>query len=200
MSVETHDVFHRFLERMIAPPAVERWAENAIKRTLASHVQAWAMLREAREFLALGDDRKASVMQMDQVSRFAAMAKRDHVAFRDELGDFILRSIGFAGRGSTKFGAPPYGDFYRGLVEGDVDKFVRDMAARSTIAPLRDYWNDIPAFRPPMTSLRDVDEAGYIVAAGRDPLATGRSSNIDWARTGGSDARDTNATRLWLGT
>ena len=27
--VETHDIFHRFLERMIAPPAVERWAENA---------------------------------------------------------------------------------------------------------------------------------------------------------------------------
>ncbi|MYG26799.1 MAG: helicase, partial [Boseongicola sp. SB0677_bin_26] len=177
--VETHDVFHRFLERMIAPPAVERWAENAIKRTLASHVQAWAMLREAREFLALGDDRKSSVTQMDQVGRFAAMARGDHVAFRDELGDFILRAIGFVGRGSTNFGAPHYGDFYRGLVEEQVDEFVRDMAARSMIAPLRDYWNDIPAFRPPMTSLRDVDEAGYIVAAGRDPLATGRSSNID---------------------
>ena len=52
--VETHDIFHRFLERMIAPPAVERWAETAIKRTLASHVQAWAMLREAGEFIKPG--------------------------------------------------------------------------------------------------------------------------------------------------
>ena len=34
--VETHDIFHRFLERMIAPPAVERWAENAIRRVMAS--------------------------------------------------------------------------------------------------------------------------------------------------------------------
>lgn len=177
--VETHDVFHRFLERMIAPPAVERWAENAIKRTLASHVQAWAMLRETKEFLALGDDRKASVPQMDQVSRFAAMARRNHVAFCEELGNFILRSIGFAGRGAAQFGAPPYSEFYRGLIEKQVDTFVRDVAARATIAQLRDYWNDIPAFRPPMTSLRDVDEAGYIVAAGRDPLATGRSTDID---------------------
>lgn len=179
--VETHDVFHRFLERMIAPPAVERWAENAIKRTLASHVQAWAMLRETKDFLALGDDRKASVPQMDQVSRFAAMAKRDHVAFCEELGNFILRAIGFAGRGTAKFGAPPYGEFYRGLIEKQVDTFVQDVAGRATIAQLRDYWNDIPAFRPPMTSLRDVDEAGYIVAAGRDPLATGRSTDIDRA-------------------
>ena len=115
--VETHDIFHRFLERMIAPPAVERWAENAIKRTLASHVQAWAMLREAREFIDLADDRKAGVTPMDQVSRFASMARRGHVAFCEELGSFILRSTGFAGRGVTKLGAPPYDEFYRELID-----------------------------------------------------------------------------------
>ena len=177
--VETHDIFHRFLERMIAPPAVERWAETAIKRTLASHVQAWAMLREAREFIDLADDRKAEVTPMDQVSRFASMAKRGHVAFCEELGSFILRSTGFAGRGEIKLGAPPYDEFYRGMIDKQVDIFAQDIAARATTAPLRDYWNDIPAFRPPMTSLRDVDEAGYIVAAARDPMAIGRSTNVD---------------------
>src|SRR3546814_4518998 len=30
--VETHDQFHRFLERMIPAPAVQRWAERAIRR------------------------------------------------------------------------------------------------------------------------------------------------------------------------
>src|SRR5690606_3863395 len=59
--VETHDIFHRFLERMIAPPAVERWAENAIKRTMASYVQAWSMLREARDFIGKDDARKFEV-------------------------------------------------------------------------------------------------------------------------------------------
>ena len=50
---------------------------------------------------------------------------------------------------------------------------------RETISSLRDYWKDFPAFKPPMTSLRDVDEAGYIVAAARDPLAKGKSTDVD---------------------
>ena len=177
--VETHDIFHRFLERMIAPPAVERWAETAIKRTLASHVQAWAMLRESGQFIELAKDRKAQVTPMDQVSQLSSMAKRNQVAFCEELGSFVLDSTGFSGRGSVKLGAPPYGDFYRRLIEVEIDKFARDVAARATHAQLRDYWADFPAFRPPMTSLRDVDEAGYIVAAARDPQATGRSTNVD---------------------
>lgn len=37
--VEIHDIFHRFLERMIDAAPVERWAENAITRTLASFLQ-----------------------------------------------------------------------------------------------------------------------------------------------------------------
>ena len=39
--VETHDVFHRFLERMIAPPAITRWAATAHDRVLTSLFQAW---------------------------------------------------------------------------------------------------------------------------------------------------------------
>lgn len=177
--VETHDIFHRFLERMIAPPAVERWAENAIKRTMASYVQAWAMLREARDFLCHDDDRKPEVAHMDQVSRLASLARRNHLALCEALGDFMLRASGYAGKGASKLGAPHYEEFYRALVDKQVDTFVRSIASRDTIASLRDYWEDLPAFQKPMTSLRDVDEAGYIVAAGRDPLARGRSTDVD---------------------
>lgn len=177
--VETHDIFHRFLERMIAPPAVERWAENAVRRAMASFVQAWAMMREARDFLKLDDARKAEVAQMDQVSRFGALAKKGYVALRDEIGDFMLRSSGFAGRGPAKLGAPHYADHYSRLVDAEVDTFLRDISERGITSQLRDYWTEFPTFKPPMTSLRDVDEAGYIVAAGRDPLATGNSANVD---------------------
>ena len=177
--IETHDIFHRFLERMIAPPAVERWAENAIKRTMASYVQTWAMLHEARDFVGQDELRKADVPHMDQISRLATMARRDHVALCEALGAFMLRASGFAGKGASRLGAPHYEDFYRALVEKQVDLFVRDIASRGTISSLRDYWDDLPAFRPPMTSLRDVDEAGYIVAAARDPLARGRSTDVD---------------------
>lgn len=177
--VETHDIFHRFLERMIAPPAVERWAENAIKRTMASYVQAWAMLCEARDFIAQDDARKFEVAHMDQVSRLAAMEKRDHLAFTKALVGFMLRASGFAGKGTTHLGSPHYLEFYRGMVDKQVEKFARDIAGRETISSLRDYWKDFPAFKPPMTSLRDVDEAGYIVAAARDPLAKGKSTDVD---------------------
>ena len=177
--VETHDIFHRFLERMIAPPAVERWAENAIKRTMASYVQAWAMLCEARDFIAQDDARKFEVAHMDQVSRLAAMEKRDHLAFTKALVGFMLRASGFAGKGTTHLGSPYYQEFYRGMVDKQVERFARDIAGRETISSLRDYWKDFPAFKPPMTSLRDVDEAGYIVAAARDPLAKGKSTDVD---------------------
>jgi hypothetical protein len=177
--VETHDIFHRFLERMIAPPAVERWAENAIKRVLASYVQAWAMLREARDFIAQDDDRKPEVGHMDQVSRLAALARRNHLAMCEALGDFMLRASGYAGKGASKLGSPHYEDFYRAVVDKQVDTFVRSIASRDTISTLRDYWEDLPALQKPMTSLRDVDEAGYIVAAARDPLARSRSTDID---------------------
>lgn len=177
--VETHDIFHRFLERMIAPPAVERWAENAIKRTMASYVQAWAMLREARDFIGKDDSRKFEVAHMDQVSRLAAMEKRDHLGFTKELASFMLRASGFAGKGASHLGSPHYEEFYRGLVDKQVQNFARDISGRGTISSLRDYWKDIPVFKPPMTSLRDVDEAGYIVAAARDPLARGRTTDVD---------------------
>ncbi len=177
--VETHDIFHRFLERMIAPPAVERWAENAIKRTMASYVQAWAMLREAREFIGKDDARKFEVAHMDQVSRLAALEKRDHLRFTKELVSFMLRASGFAGNGASHLGAPYYEEFYRGLVDNQVERFARHISGLATISSLRDYWGDVPVFKPPMTSLRDVDEAGYIVAAMRDPLARGRSSDVD---------------------
>lgn len=177
--IETHDIFHRFLERMIAPPAVERWAENAIKRTMASYVQAWAMLREARDFIGKDDERKFEVAHMDQVSRLAALEKRDHLGFTKELVSFVLRASGFAGKGASHLGSPHYEEFYRGLVDKQVENFARDISGRGTISSLRDYWKDIPVFKPPMTSLRDVDEAGYIVAAARDPLARGRTADVD---------------------
>ncbi|SDE57232.1 DEAD/DEAH box helicase family protein [Kordiimonas lacus] len=177
--VETHDIFHRFLERMISSPAVERWAENAIKRTLASHIQAWVMLEEIKDFFARTDSQKSASILMDQVSRLSSMAKNGSLAFRDNLGDFILRSIGFQGHGPNKIGAPHYADFYSGMIEKQVDNFVQDLSKRNVSGTLVDYWEDLPALQKPMTSLRDVDEAGYIVAAGRDPQAASRKTDIN---------------------
>lgn len=171
--IETHDIFHRFLERMIAPPAIERWAESAVKRAMASYLQAWAMLEEAQEFISAPDNHKDQVQHMDQVGRLRNLAKRDPLALSDRLAEFILTASGFEGRGALALGSPHYAEFYRRIVEKSSAEFVEDIAERGISATLVDYWTDQPIFQKPMTSLRDVDEAGMIVAATRDPRAEG---------------------------
>ena len=59
--VETHDQFHRFLERMIPPPAVQRWADRAIRRMIPSILQAYLCgLVEQEIFAASGADKSAA--------------------------------------------------------------------------------------------------------------------------------------------
>lgn len=169
--VETHDIFHRFLERMIAPPAVERWAENAIRRVLASLIQTWAILRESRQFIEARDADKTTVRSYEVVAPIGALARSDLPAFITEIGDFILRAIGFEGRGASQRGRPVYTDLYRRLVDHEITRFAQSMRTIETPMRLSAYWTDAPTFRPPMTSLRDVDEAGVISAAAFDANA-----------------------------
>lgn len=174
--IETHDIFHRFLERMIAPPAIERWAESAVQRTMASYLQTWVMLEEADDFLAAADDRKEQVQHMDQVSRLRNLAKRDPLRFSQNLAAFILAASGFNGKGGEALGSPHYREFYRTMIDKKAGEFADDIAERGVSTALVDYWDDQPKFQKPMTSLRDVDEAGMIVAALRDPKVEGARS------------------------
>jgi hypothetical protein len=168
--VETHDIFHRFLERMIAPPAVERWAENAIRRVLASRVQTWAIMEENRSFIRAADTAKAGTDCFETISPVPALIRRDPTGFSAQLGDFILRAIGFQGRGPDALGRPVYAELYRSLVEHEVSRFTSSVRNFDTTLRLYEYWEDSAApFKPPMTSLRDVDEAGMIAAALRRP-------------------------------
>lgn len=177
--VETHDIFHRFLERMIAPPAVERWAENAIRRVLASFVQTWAILRENTEFVSRSDDQKGTSLSFETVANISALAKRDQVAFINDLQHFILRAIGHGGRGANGLGRPVYQEHYRRLIDSEISRFAQNMREISTAIRLSDYWNDSGVFRSPMTSLRDVDEAGIITAGAFDAKARDGRRRVD---------------------
>lgn len=178
--VETHDIFHRFLERMIAPPAVERWAENAIRRAMASIVQTWVVLKEAERFMAEADASKGRVEALDVVRPLSSMARHNPIAFADDIGNFVLHSIGFQGRGINQRGRPFYDEHYRSLVEHDVNSFATSVRGFQTPIMLQEYWEDRgAAFRPPMTSLRDVDEAGLIVGGAFDAAARAGARGID---------------------
>ncbi|MGQ0456260.1 MAG: helicase-related protein [Hyphomicrobium sp.] len=171
--VETHDIFHRFLERMIAPPAAQRWAENALKRVTASVVQAWAMLREAEDFKAKKDAEKERTRSYDVMRRLNSIASADRLAMRTELADFMLRGVGFPGRGAAKIGSPVSEEVYRNLVDAGMKDLVSNIASFNSLIRLGEFWHQNSGVQPPMTSLRDVDEAGIIIPSGFDPRGSG---------------------------
>ncbi|MDX2275451.1 MAG: DEAD/DEAH box helicase family protein [Hyphomonadaceae bacterium] len=177
--VETHDIFHRFLERMIAPPAVERWAENAIRRVLASVVQTWALLEENALFVQSADDAKARLASYEVTSPLVALTKADLTGFVATMGDFVLHALGYEGR--EGHGAPVYADVYRALIERELTNLGRNLRTLEGPMRMQQYWEDgATPLQPPMTSLRDVDEAGLITAGAYDALARGpRSVHVD---------------------
>jgi hypothetical protein len=176
--IETHDIFHRFLERMIAPPAAQRWAANALKRVTASMIQAWAMLKEAEAFKAVPDSAKADAPHFDVVHRLHTLAANDALAMRNELGAFMLRGIGFPGRGTLGVGQPIYADVYRELVDKGMKDFVSNIAMLNSQIRLGEFWSQNSGIQAPMTSLRDVDEAGLIVPSTFDPRGPGGTRRV----------------------
>jgi hypothetical protein len=178
--VETHDIFHRFLERMIAPPAVERWAENALRRVMASVVQAWAVLEENKGVVGAADNAKHLSRCFETIAPIRALILNDPTGFVGTLGDFVLRAIGFEGRGAAGRGRPVYQELYRSLVQDEVSRFTTSIRNAETPLRLHEYWDDSgAAFKPPMTSLRDVDEAGIIAAAAYDAKVTRGTRKIN---------------------
>jgi hypothetical protein len=132
------------------------------------------------EFVRRPDATKDMAPQFDFVRRLGADARREPIRFPDEVGNFILRSAGFEGRGRDHVGRPVYDEPYRRLVDRASRDFSNAMQAQATESRLRDYWNDQTAvFKKPMTSLRDVDEAGMIVGSAYDPASRTNNTRVD---------------------
>jgi hypothetical protein len=161
--VETHDIFHRFLERMIAAPASERWAENALHRVAASYIQAWISMQEFVQFAASPDEAKQCA-ELDLVPELERRARGDKLAMGEEIADFAMKASGLAGRGQLGIGRPSDAAHYRNLQLEDAHQFVNDVLEANTTARLSDFWKARAQCKllPPMTSLRDVDEAAVI--------------------------------------
>jgi hypothetical protein len=176
--VETHDIFHRFLERMIAPPAVQRWASNAIRRVTASVIQSWATLREAEAFANRSDDQKYLTPNYDVMRQLHTFAVSDSVSMRNDLGSYMLQAIGFPGRGPGAVGRPVYEEVYRDLADRSMKEFVDNVSTFNSQIRLAEFWAQNSGLQPPMTSLRDVDEAGLIVPSTFDPRASGGNRRV----------------------
>jgi hypothetical protein len=84
--------------------------------------------------------------------------------FLQELTSFAMDAIAVRGRGGEAIGRPGTMDYY----VNKLHRLLRDIDIEITNVPvllgsLKDYWESSRTQKKPMTSLRDVDEAGLIV-------------------------------------
>jgi hypothetical protein len=186
--VETHDQFHRFLERMIPPPAVQRWADRAIRRVIPSFLQTYLCgLVEQQLFAAAPATGKSSARTFTVASSIKAWADSHGGggfpgAVR-ALKAFGLDAIGLYGRGTRGTGAATHADHYERFVEARFMELLERFTHRSDSSRIANFWRSIetPLLRRPMTSLRDIDAGGVILGATKDPWRN-RNVNLDTVR------------------
>lgn len=178
--IETHDIFNRFLERMIAPPAITRWAASAHERVLTSMFQAWLSgWAEQKLFIAAASDAKAKAPIFMTVSDVNRLVTQIMPTAAKDFMEFSVSSIGVFGRGSSAIGAAPHRDYYEAGIRDRANRLINEFRTLYDSTLLRDYWDNAAVGQKPMMSLRDIDEAGRFIAT----LPFGRS-------TRGTDARE----------
>jgi hypothetical protein len=184
--IETHDQFHRFLERMIPPPAVQRWAERAIRRAMPSILQAFLCAVVEQEIFAAAASDKTSARTFSTAAAVKTWADRYSGGIPGAIraaSEFALDAIGIEGRGERHTGAATHGEHYRRFVEDRVREILGLFTQRSDSSKLSNFWQSrqTPDMRKPMLSLRDVDAGGVILGATRDPWR-GKNVHLETTR------------------
>jgi len=163
--IETHDIFNRFLERMIAPPAITRWAASAHERVLTSMFQAWLSgWAEQMLFIEAASDAKIKAPAFMTVSDVNRLVTSTMPTAAKDFMEFSVKSIGVMGRGSAAIGAAPHQDYYDASIKDRANRLINEFRTLYDSTPLRDYWDNAVVGQKPMMSLRDIDEAGRFVA------------------------------------
>ena len=156
--VEVHEHFHRLLDRMIAPPAAERWAENAIRRVVPSIIQNWLVgVHHAQAFASATPPALPTLPLM--TGTVASILKDP--AKVDACVKHICAAIGT----KAALGGATNSAYYEAIVRECVGEFVK--AVKATSMSIKDLWANgaVSGLFPPMTSLRDVDGQAVIQPA-----------------------------------
>lgn len=162
--LEIHDIFHRFLERMILPAAVDRWAEKALVRVMPSFFQEYVCGMKAIEQLCATDDNGK------RNSPTFAMAPdvRDFLAAPVNMRAtevFMEKALGLS------FSPSPEGkNYYRSLLKNQLNHYQQDLNIDRLVnaTNLGRFFAARDNLLRPMTSLRDVDQPGLIRESGID--------------------------------
>jgi hypothetical protein len=167
--VEVFDSYHRFLERMVSPAAIDRWAGRAIERVLPSFIQAYLTgVRYVADLYKSEPDRKHTVRDLSWIPFIVDLYKSPAAKgpLIKGICEFVEKAIGLDGNFAPG-GKQHYQELIRERVETMLTNWARDALGEQR--SLMDYFKAQPSvMNRPMTSLRDVDEAGVIYFGHRD--------------------------------
>lgn len=166
--VEVFDEFHRFLERMVQPAAIDRWAERAVERVIPSLFQAYMCgAMPSAELIMKPVADKAQVRPNDANSDITRGYLADPIAFLRGVMAFIENAIGL----DSHFAPDEHSvDFYRNIIERRI-RHLLELLSESGYksGEVSGFFkNQTNIMFKPMTSLRDVDEPGLIRLADKD--------------------------------
>ncbi len=156
--LEIHDIFHRFLERMILPAAVDRWAEKALVRVMPSFFQEYVCGMNAIEILCAADDDK----KRNAPTYFMATDVRDFLSNpvnMKAVEAFMEKALGLG------FSPSPEGKaYYKALLKDQLIRYLQDLNVDRLVNATRlvKFFEVRNNLLRPMTSLRDVDQPGII--------------------------------------
>ncbi len=156
--VEVHDIFHRFLERMILPAAVDRWAEKALVRVMPSFFQEYVCGVNGIQALCEAEDSNKRAVPIYN----SAIDARDFLNRRTALERterFIATAIGL-----DVALQPDGAAYYRALVKDQLARYREDFESDRLVNGtwLGRFFELRDASLRPMTSLRDVDMPGVL--------------------------------------
>ncbi|MCC2636908.1 MAG: helicase-like protein [Moraxellaceae bacterium] len=174
--VHIFDIFHRFLERMVQPAAIDRWAERAVERVFPSLFQAYLLgVVPTCEAIRLDEERKGEVPDFSFIPNVRRKLNQRGDAFISEIDEFIELAVGLRDSFS-----PEGEEHYRVRI----DQNTRNLIVGAWSSPvwgsgtMDGYFKSMtdPMLKP-MTSLRDVDQAGIIQMAPKDAKGHRQSAN-----------------------
>ncbi|MEK8049166.1 helicase-related protein [Ideonella sp. DXS22W] len=168
--VEVFDSYHRFLERMVQPAAIDRWADKAIARVLPSLIQAYlAGVAYVRDVTRAEPDKKKAVDDLAWIPTVNKLYRKPATQkpLVDGICGFIERAIGldnpdFAPGGREHYQRMVRDKVYALLARWSTDDLLAEQSLKSFFDEQRS------SLDRPMTSLRDVDEAGDIHFGNKD--------------------------------
>jgi len=189
--IHVFDIFHRFLERMVQPAAIDRWAERAIERVFPSLFQAYLLgVVPSSELLRLPEDEKSRTPDFSFIPQVRREFSTRGDAFIDEINRFIELAVGL------RDGFAPEGQAH---YRRRIDERTRNLIVNAWSSPLWGSGTMDGYFKAqtdpmlkPMISLRDVDQGGVIQASLRDASGHRQAHNdvqlvMDLVRHGVAD-------------